>query len=349
MNKQIELTDISWNVSEADYRKDPALSYSTLARFKREGFNNLDKLFKTIESPSLTLGSVVDSLITGGESEFNSRFMVADIPSLEPSIEPIVKAVFSICRDSYTNINDIPDSQIMPIIAQYNYQPRWKPETRIKKVKADGAQFYQTMFIAKDKQILTQDTYNTAFAMVRALKDSPNTHDFFCDNNPFDSKKRYYQLKFKTTLDNIDYRCMADLIIVNYESKTIIPVDLKTSGKPEWDFYKSFIDFDYQIQARLYWRIIRDTLDKDEYFKDFKLMDYKFIVVCKDTLTPLIWNFEDTQATGELSYQDGKIKCPDPVTLGRELYSYLTEKPKVPMGITEDSYNSITTWLNYGK
>ena len=37
------LKDISWNISEEDYRKDPALSYSTLARFYREGFNNLNK------------------------------------------------------------------------------------------------------------------------------------------------------------------------------------------------------------------------------------------------------------------------------------------------------------------
>ena len=39
------LEDISWKVTEEKYRADEALSYSTLARFDREGFNNLDKLF----------------------------------------------------------------------------------------------------------------------------------------------------------------------------------------------------------------------------------------------------------------------------------------------------------------
>ena len=65
------LKDISWNISEEDYRKDPALSYSTLARFNRERFNNLNKLFDKIETPSLTFGSAVDSIITGGMEEFN--------------------------------------------------------------------------------------------------------------------------------------------------------------------------------------------------------------------------------------------------------------------------------------
>lgn len=46
---------ISWDVSEEIYRADPALSYSTLARYEREGFNNLDKLFDKLETPSLTL------------------------------------------------------------------------------------------------------------------------------------------------------------------------------------------------------------------------------------------------------------------------------------------------------
>ena len=43
------LKDISWNVDEPTYRADSALSYSTLARFAREGFNKLDSLFTPIE------------------------------------------------------------------------------------------------------------------------------------------------------------------------------------------------------------------------------------------------------------------------------------------------------------
>ena len=49
----------------------------------------------------------------------------------------------------------------------------------------------------------------------------------------------------KATLNGINYRCMADLIAVNYANKTIQPIDLKTSGHAEWDFYKSFIDWSY--------------------------------------------------------------------------------------------------------
>ena len=70
------LKDISWQVDESTYRADPALSYSILARYEREGFNNLDKLFDRIETPSLIFGSCVDTFITGSEEEFNKLFMV---------------------------------------------------------------------------------------------------------------------------------------------------------------------------------------------------------------------------------------------------------------------------------
>ena len=98
------LYDISWQVSEKEYRADPALSYSTLARYEREGFNNLDKLFDRLETPSLTFGSAVDSIITGGQEEFDERFMVAEFPPTPDSITKMVKSLFSQYGDSYRSL-----------------------------------------------------------------------------------------------------------------------------------------------------------------------------------------------------------------------------------------------------
>ena len=90
------LKDISWQVTEPEYRVDNALSYSILSKYEREGFNNLDKLFDRVESPSLTFGSVVDTLITGSEEEFNQHFMVAQIDnSLSDALVNITKKLFN--------------------------------------------------------------------------------------------------------------------------------------------------------------------------------------------------------------------------------------------------------------
>lgn len=338
------LKDISWDISEPEYRADPALSYSILARYEREGFGNLDKLFERTESPSLLFGSCVDCLITDGEKAFMDQYMVSDIPNLEPSIEPIVKDVFNLYKNSYTNINDIPDSSLMPIISQAGYQPRWKPETRCKVIREKGQQYYQTMFMAGDRTIVTQEMYNRIFACVRALKDLPQTHDYFCEDNPFDNIERNYQLKFKGTLDGVDYRCMADLIVVDHDVKVVIPCDLKTSSHREYDFFKSFIQWKYDVQARLYWRLIRQAMDNDDYFKDFTLQDYRFIVVNNiDNPNPLVWKFEHTQDRGEIKIGNNILR--DPEDIGKELYGYLQEKPAVPNGIMVDGINSLSEWI----
>lgn len=101
------------------------------------------------------------------------------------------------------------------------------------------------------------------------------------------------------------------------------------------------------IQARLYWAIIRQNMDKDEYFKDFKLLDYDFIVVNRRTLTPLVWTCPFTQLVGTLKFgRREQIEMRSPFVIGEELSSYLTSRPRVPVGINETGPNDLREWLN---
>ena len=128
--------DISWLVTEDVYRQDKALSYSTLAKYNREGFNGLHKLFDRIETPSLTFGSAVDSIITGGTEEFEDRFMVADFPDIPDSIISIVKHLHKTYTGTSTrSISMIPDNIVIGITEMFKYQMNWKPETIAKLIK----------------------------------------------------------------------------------------------------------------------------------------------------------------------------------------------------------------------
>ena len=347
MNKK-SFKDISWNVDEATYREDTALSYSTLARFEREGFNNLDKLFDKIETSSLTFGSAVDSIITGGKEEFDSRFLVAEFPPIPDSIIKVVKLLFSEFGVTHRTLKSIPDIEVIGFASQCDYQNNWKPETRAKVIKEKGEEYYNLLFIAGDKTILDTQTYQDICKAVNALKDSSSTKFYFAPNNPFEPDiERFYQLKFKGIFDGIEYRNMADLIIVNYKEKWVKPIDLKTSSHTEWDFYKSFVDWKYDIQARLYAAIIRQNMDKDEYFKDFKLLDYEFIVINRKTLVPLVWSCPFTYAVGTLKFgRNEQIIMRSPFVIGKELSNYLSSRPKVPLEIEENGSNDLRKWLN---
>lgn len=340
------ISSIFWDIPESEYRKDPALSQSSLSTFERKGFSCLDTLFEHEESASLSFGSAVDSLITGGEKEFHDRFFVSDIPSIKPSAEPIVKKVYELYHNSYTNIYDIPDSELMPILSQMEYAAKtnWKPETKCNDIRKAGAQYYQTMFMAGNKTILSQETYNKIFACVRALKDSDQTRKYFADNDPFSDVERVYQQKFKGVLGGITYRGMADLLIVNHKNKAVLPCDLKTSSGREYEFPEHFLQWHYQIQARLYWRLIRQTMDRDPYFKDFDLGEFRFIVVNSiDNPTPVVWNFRQTKALGEIVVGGKKLR--DPETIGKELTYYLENRPPVPLNISLDRPNNIEQWF----
>ena len=347
MEKRKSLKDISWDVTEEEYRADPAYSYSTLARFEREGFENLNKLYEKVESPSLTFGSMVDTLLTDGRDEFNKRFFIAQFPKVDDSVKSNITIIFEQCNSKYNNLLDIPDSIIINITNETGYQKNWKPETRARVLKEKGEQYYNLLFLSKDKQIVTQEDYNDAMDCVHALYNSPQTENYFNENYFDSSIEHLYQLKFKGIFEGIPVRCMADLLIVDHKNKRIIPIDLKTSYKPEYKFYYSFMDWLYNIQARLYWYIIRQNMDNDPYFKDFILEDYRFVVISKGTKIPLVWNYPDTTKQGELVYgRRQQYKCRDWRTILKELHYYLTTEATVPIGIEFKSANNIVEWLN---
>lgn len=340
------LRDISWQISEPEYRQDSALSYSTLSRYEREGFNNLDKLFEKIESPSLVFGSAVDTLITGSEEEFNEHFMVAqlDTPPSDTLII-ITKRLFEEWSSTYSNLTDIPNDVIITTIQDISWNNHWLPATRAKKIKEDCAAYYKLLYLSEGKTILNSYVYQDVLNTVDKLRSSDATRFYFEADNAFDDNiERLYQLKFKATFNGVDYRCMSDLLVVIHDKKLVVPVDLKTSHKPEWDFYKSFTEWRYDIQGRLYWRIIRYNMDQDPYFKDFKLADYRFIVANKKTLTPLVWLFEGTQKMGDIVTKDNVI-LRDPFTIGEELNGYLIDRPAVPNGIELVKPNKLEDWL----
>ena len=337
------LKDISWDVTEDQYRADLALSYSTLSRFNREGFDNLAHLFDKTESPSLLFGSVVDTLLTGTKEEFEERFFVADFPELPDKQREIVEGIFHAAKPG-ESWDKVMDAVILEYLLANNYQPNWKVETRIKVIREAGREYYDLLTLADGKTVISQKLYQDALDCVETLRKSESTKWYFEADNPFNKNiERLYQLKFKGSYEGINLRCMADLIIVDHEKKIVYPCDLKTSFKPEWRFYKSFMEWGYWIQAQLYWYLIRQAMDEDEYFKDFKLADYRFIVISNRTRKPLVWEFPQTQTITDLKLGEHKLR--NWRGIAKELNTYLTGDYEVPVDINMNLINNISKWL----
>lgn len=342
-----KLVDISWQVSEEEYRADKAYSYSTLAKFDREGFNNLESLFDKVESPSLLFGSMVDTLLTDGQEAFNERFLVAEFPEVPDSIIKVLKYLFDSIGDLYRSLEEVPEHLILTAATSNKYQENWRPETRVKVIKEKGSEYYKLLMLSLDKELVSNKLYQDATTCVDILRTNEATKWYFSLDNPFDGIERYYQLKFKGEYEGIPLRCMMDLAVVDNNNKVIYPCDLKTSYKKEWDFYKSFIEWKYYIQAMLYWRILRDNMDKDPKFKDYKLADYRFIVISNGSRKPLVWEYPDTQVITDVVYGKNKdILCRNWRNIVKELHYYMTTGREYPIGIVTEEPNNIIKWLN---
>lgn len=340
MEIQKELKDIAWNVPESEYRAAPELSQSTLGTYEKLGFNGLDRLFDRKETPSLTFGSCVDSIITGGEDEFNERFVVLDINITEGGINTVNKLIsMNLPFDSFEEIPEVVVSNAAKEVGFWQAD-KWDKKRYSEVLKTGNVAEYYAVSRQSDKTIIDAQTFQDVLSSVQALRESPATSGYFADNDALSSIRRYYQLKFKHYHEGVGYRGMMDLLVVDYEKKIIYPCDLKTSSGCEWDFPEHFLQWGYNWQARLYWRLIRANLDKDPYFKDFELKNFKFIVVNRKTLTPLVWEFPLTQAYGTLVDDKGN-EYRDPYEIGKELQAYLNLRPQVPNGITMEGVNTI--------
>lgn len=333
-----QLSDLAWNVSEEEYRESPAFNYSLISKFDRGGFDVLSTLKEKEISPNLTFGSVVDCLLTVPQ-EFDKKYAVCDFPDITEKIESTVKVLFTMYGTTYKSLNDIPLHNLLDVLDAEAFQKTYKNETRTNNILTKGDKYYQTLCNTVGKEVIPSETYIKAISCVEAVKNHEIAKKYFT-NNPFDETKNYYQLKFKTELDGIEYKGMLDVIHVDYKNKTIDLIDLKTSGKPEWHFPESFIKWNYSMQSRLYFRIVYKILKEDDFFSDFTINPYKFVVVCAETLCPLVWEFEATQRYGDL--QCGSVVMKDPENVAMLLKQYFEDEGrKTPYRVEVNEINSL--------
>lgn len=344
------LKEIALQIDEPTYRKMSELSYSIISRFQSVGFD-IEKLQESLSSPSLVFGSAVDAIITGGQEEFDKNFMVVDLPNIPESASNCVKVIWNKYKDTYKHLNEIPMDVLNTELQLNGFWPnnRYSAQARINGFfKNPVEDYYQINYISENKTIITTELHTQILQAVNALKTSSATKDYFAEDNPWDNSiERLYQLKFRADLNGVGYRCMMDECIVFHDKKLIIPIDLKTSCScEEKDFYLNFLKYHYQLQARLYVRILRDNLDKDEYFKDFKILNSRFIFCNKDSCSPLVWEFKETHSKGTLYYGRYKqIGLPDPEDLGKELFLFFSSGQK-PNELLISERNSLDNWIN---
>lgn len=323
-----ELTELAWNVDESTYRKDSAISYSTLSTFAREGFKGLQRALsgEKLDTPSLRHGSLVDTILTDKENLHN-LFLIADYQRPSDIIRQIIDLTWQVTGGKFERLNQVPQQLLLQCIDEVGYgAANWKKETKINKVIDEGgSSYYSILPKCGNRKLIHVSDYESAVACVNTLKTHSFTSWAFDTTDPM--IKVYYQLKFKITYgwerdpeglivskpfmrwtedwqEKQNIRCMFDIIIVNYRDKTIEPIDLKTTGKDEGSFENSIQDWYYDLQATKYSYILRKVCSLDSYFSSFTIKPFSFMCINKYTLTPLVYEYTKSLNNEQKEFRD---------------------------------------------
>lgn len=302
------ITELSWNVDEPTYRANKAISYSKLSAFKKRGVKNIPYLDDPQDSESLRFGGLVDCLLTE-PMELKNKYHVVNLPKISESYEKIIKGVYESTMGMYASLEDVPDDIVLKQYELAEYQARWTPKVKVSKLIEKADKYYELLASLDGRVLINKKLYDVALQCIDVLRTNPFTKDYFYDN-PFDEDvERLYQLKFKINDKDLSspVRSMFDRVICNHKNKTIQPIDLKTTGKNEEEFHESFIMWNYMIQATMYSQILQRVIAKDDYFKDFTILPFDFVVINRFTQAPLVWRFKENLLEGDWIARNGII------------------------------------------
>lgn len=353
-----KLSDLALNITEQEYRDMDAISYSMVAKYEREGFKALETMFEPLRTDSILFGSLVDAMITGTQKEVNEAYYIAPNINLSDAEKCVADKLYEEYGHEFKELSNIEDYNLLRVARFLEYRNTWKDTTVINNIKEKMSGYYASLVESSGKEIVDFEMYQEAVRAVNILRDSPVTQKYFTEKFDTPGVERFYQLKFTTTLTidideiktDIPIKCMFDAIYVDHNKKIIYPTDLKTTSSKEYEFPASFLHWRYDIQGRIYTWILKEVISNDEYFKDFTIASYAFIVVNRRDPMPLVWEYKDNHTEGEIfmgrknpNYnhvilKDWKISV-------SELYLYLKGTYSLPLGIHFLQKNDILEFI----
>lgn len=359
MAKHKSIKDILWNVDEKTYREDPSYHYSLLSDFRSAGIHKASELFDKTEikkaSKSLIFGSLVDAMLTDPKkmSEFENIGSEKDIIKLTPTEKKVVDFLIS-NKELFPLEKILADEDLL--FEAFYHCGAYSSMTREKVIEKHGNvvidALRKTLDFDSDKMKITEEDFVDALECKNAIMTS-SMREYF-EPVPFeDDIERVFQakIKFRDEKTNIWYRVMLDTLWVNHTKKIIQPNDLKTTSDHEDEFYRNFIKWNYDIQARLYWQAVHRLIQSDDYFRDFRVRPFQFLVVSRYSKTPIRWCYDDSCKLGRLSYlrkDNTRIVLEDPFTIGSLLHKCEERPGLITPGISTTSMNSIEYWIENG-
>jgi hypothetical protein len=257
------------------------------------------------EKEHFVIGRAVDDWITQGDEYFITHYHLGATSKPSDVIMSIIQQTFAT-----RTVDDWFEQNLLPAIEAHNYQPNWKPDTKIAKVSTEGERYWKELLYSQGKTVLSVEQYTKVQNIVSELFNNRFTESYFRSSA---QKHIYYQLPIYFELNNVQCKALLDMVIVDHVEKEITLIDIKTIGDYTKNFDYQCLRRRYDIQIAWYMKAILHWA-KINHFGDYNLNFPKFIVasstkVCDSIVFNCTSSFLNVGAFGTLKYQDYKVNA----------------------------------------
>ena len=239
-----------------------------------------------------TIGNGVDCLMTEPE-KFNELFYILSTKAPTGQIKQFIDAYYK---------NEEDADRAFEIVNSAKYKIEW---FKAKLEEDDNKAYFNCL--KEGKTILDPPVYETITQIVKSFAEFKEYQTLVkktADNQIVS------QLEIMWSYKGLDMKSKLDFIVIDYNAKTILPIDVKTVGDSTMSFQYSFWKRRYDFQAASYTLALKYWIEHEENFsalKDFTILPFHFAVESsKYQGSPLI--FKASPETMEIGLNGGNVE-----------------------------------------
>lgn len=283
-------------VTREVFSQTEGVSYSRLSKLASSPKAYKLSLEEDDTSSGLTLGSLVDTLLTEPEKLREKYWIMTAKKPESPMMQAFINALM--------NGADTPTAYLN---SGYNI----KYEAVLKKFENEGKVYYNLLLAAKGRELIDFETYISANKIVNDLKTNIFTRKYF---EPREGVEILYQVpviwdfvgsKLPSIYSPITIRAksLIDITYIDHNEKIIQPIDIKTGAE---GFMKAWWKYRYYIQGAMYYNALKYILPDDKY----RVLNTKFIYADTNGFnSPIIYKMtEDDLYVGTHGYRPKTLK-----------------------------------------
>lgn len=291
------------NIAEKEYRDSDRVSYSLLKNFIENGPRALIEPQPDLVSDGLTLGSIVDKLLTIPDYNPHDEYKIVDITVDYSGTNHLSKMLIFLKDNPDIKLNKNDEDTLKRI---FNILEFKRPPV----VTEDFWQQVEVLELQKSgTKCISSSELELAVLMANTLKTHAHTKHIFEDNFNWEVIN---QAIIFFEVDGVKCKAMLDKVIVDHVNKIIYPIDIKTGAV--FNFISNFYKYKYEIQGSFYKKALNYLIQNNVELQDYTISKtFDFAYISRENVSlPLIYSMNDDYCKmvfeGYTSYTGNKIK-----------------------------------------